>query len=92
MLQWGAAYRAMHEKAWQEAHRVTRRYGLVIVNCKNHLRAGAEQTVVEWHAEALRRIGFYVEKIENLPSPGLRHGENHELRVDFERLIVGRRL
>lgn len=91
-LQWGASYRALHEKAWLEAHRVVRRFGLVIINCKNHIRSQQELGVVEWHADALRRIGFYIEKIEDLPSPGLPTGNNQDVRVDFERLIIGRRL
>lgn len=91
-MQWSKDYRDLHEKAWQEAHRVVRRYGLIILNCKNHIRGDVEQTVVEWHAKTLERIGFYIDRIESLPSPGLRDGANAELRVDYERLIVGYRL
>lgn len=90
-MQWGGMYRALHKRAWAEARRVVVDGGLGLVNCKNHIRDGHEQKVVEWHAECLAEVGWAVEAIHDLPGPGLRHaGTNGEARVDHERLIVAR--
>lgn len=91
-MQWGGKYRGFHKRAWQEAHRVLAPGGLILVNGKNHVRDHREQHVVEWHAHCLEEVGFTVmDPPDRLPAPGLRHGENHEARVEEERLIVGRR-
>lgn len=90
VMQWGHGYRHLHELAWSEAHRVLRPGGLMLVNVKNHIRGGVEQTVVEWHEIALRRAGFKVLDVAAVPGAGIRHGANHGLRVDAEQVIVGR--
>lgn len=89
-LQWGGFYRTLHHRAWEEAARVLRPQGLLLVNIKNHVRDHAEQRVVEWHEGCLLKVGFAVLDTVRLPAPGLRHGENHEARVEEERIIVAR--
>lgn len=93
-LQWteaGGKYRSLHRLAWTEALRVLRPGGLMLVNVKNHIRAGAEQRVAEWHQKCLSDVGFTVVDVAYLRAPGLRHGENRELRVEHERIIVARK-
>lgn len=89
-MQWGDAYRQLHEEAWREAHRVLRHNGLILVNVKNHVRGGVEQLVVEWHAQALQGAGFKVLDIQELETRGLPVGANASTRVACESIIVGR--
>lgn len=98
-LQWGGHYRTLHRAAWAEAHRVLRPPdptsedpgGLALINIKNHVRQGAVQQVAEWHKRCLGEVGFRVLDDVELEAPGLRHGENRDARVEFERIIVARR-
>lgn len=95
-MQWGDAYRDLHEAAVAEWVRVLRRptirrrrtSALALVNMSNHVRQGAEQFVVEWWVATLARHGFIVEGIEPIQTRRMRHGQNYERRVDGERLIV----
>ena len=91
VLEWGGKYRYLHRLAWQEAHRVLRPRGLILVNMKNHVRGDVEQMVTEWHEKVLGEEGFDVAGIDALPAPGIRHGKNHEKRTESEQLIVARR-
>jgi SAM-dependent methyltransferase len=56
-LQWGDAYRRLHARAIAEMVRVVRPGGLVLVNMKDHRRAGRRQHVVAWWGEQLTRAG-----------------------------------
>lgn len=89
-MQWGDGYRQLHAEAWAEARRVLRPDGLMLVNVKNHIRAGVEQFVVEWHAQELARQGFEVEQIRGIEATGMLHGANRGTRVKFEQLIAAR--
>lgn len=89
-MQWGAAYRDLHESAWREARRVVRADGLMLVNMKNHIRHDVEQYVVEWHEITLNRVGFDVLDVRYVSAPGIRHGSNYSKRVDFESIICAR--
>ncbi len=88
VLQWGDEYRNFHKKAWVEAKRVLVPHGKLVINIKNHVRAGQIQKVTEWHVEACREIGFQLTDRIQVPLPGLRHGENHEKRLPHETLLV----
>lgn len=87
-MQWGQEYREFHEKAWKEATRVVRPMGRFVLHVKNHIRAGQEQYVSEWHMGTLINIGWKLVKIEVLPSRGLRFGQNRDLRTKNDYLIV----
>jgi len=94
-MQWGEgnqghAYRMLHADAWREARRVLRQGGLFLLNSKNHIRAGVEQCVTEWHAQELERQGFVVQTVQDIPAHGLPAGANADVRVVNERLIVCR--
>jgi hypothetical protein len=96
VMQWGGMYRTMHRAAAVEMRRVLANPepgypgGLCLVNMKNHVRDGREQMVTEWWANCLGEVGFHVERVEDLPAPGLRDGANYELRTEVERVVVAR--
>lgn len=90
-LQWGEGYRALHVRAWTEASRVLRPAGLVVINVKDHVRAGVVQAVTEWHLTTLDRLGFELIERHEVRTPGARFGANHRARVDHETVAVLRR-
>lgn len=90
-LQWGEAYRELHRDAWEEAWRVLRPGGVILVNVADHIRRGQRQPVTAFHWEALQRTGFTPLRIHRIPTPGMRHGANRELRTDGEMLLVLRK-
>lgn len=89
-MQWGDDYRALHEAAASEWPRVLRPGGLVLVNMSNHVRGGEEQYVTEWWIGMLAAVGFGLVGVEAVRTSRLRHGQNHAVRVDGERLIIAR--
>jgi tRNA G10 N-methylase Trm11 len=89
-MQWGRGYRSLHSQVWRQCALVLKPGGLAFINVKNHIRGGVEQNVVGWHIAELIRQGFGVEEVRWVDTPGMREGQNHELRVDGERIIVAR--
>lgn len=89
-LQWGVKYQNFHERAWQEALRVLRPEGLLVLNIKDHIRGGEIQPVSDWHASALAWVGLRLEALHEVPCPGNRQGANGELRVDHEYVMLFR--
>lgn len=89
-MQWGAAYRRLHASAWIEAVRVVRPGGLVVVNVSNHIRAGVEQLVAEWHAETLIRLGCRIHEMRRVSTPRNGFGANGDVRVDGELVMAFR--
>lgn len=83
-VQWGDEYRRMHQRIWYECRRVLRPGGSFILNTSDHIRGGEIQHVTAWHHATLHSLGFTSEVTYNIPTPRLRHGENHQLRVDHE--------
>lgn len=90
-MQWGPAYRATHEQAWREARRVVAPGGLVVVNAKNHIRAGRVVPVSEWHLVTLIRLGLEHVETRRVPVRGNRQGANGDARVDAEHVHVMRK-
>lgn len=80
-MQWGADYRKFHEQAWEEAWRVLRPGGRLVLNIKDHIRGGRRQLVTAWHINTMFRLGFELAWAEDVPTPNLRQGENSELRL-----------
>jgi SAM-dependent methyltransferase len=90
-LQWGPSYRSLHAAAWHEARRVLRPGGLIVVNVSNHVRGGRVQPVAEWHLDRLLRLGFLLVEARAVATPRMRHGQNYDLRVEAEHVLVLRR-
>lgn len=86
-MQWGREYKEFHIKAWQEATRVLKVGGVFVLNIKNHIRAGVEQPVTEWHIETLQAIGYEVIEHLKINTPSMRFGKNGEKRIEFESVI-----
>jgi len=89
-MQWGPKYRDFHVKAWTEAKRVLCRGGILVLNCKNHIRAGKEQHVTEWHIETLKGLGFIHRETQPIETPSNRQGANGDLRLPYESVILFR--
>lgn len=90
-MQWGEAYRTLHVAAWAECYRVLCTDGVIVVNVKDHIRKGEVMPVTDWHAAALKHAGFHWIKGVCVETPGLRHGANHDKRVDHEWLLMLRK-
>lgn len=88
VMQWGPEYRDLHERAWREAWRVTRRHGLLLLNVKDHIRRGWPQNVPEWHKRTCKRIGYALLEEVRIPAAGMRFGQNGQARIDHEMLYV----
>lgn len=86
--QWGQEYRDFHVRWLRHMHdRMTLR-GLLVVDIKDHVRAGRWQGVVEWWAGAAVLNGFdFVEDV-TYAVPSQRHGANGDARADVAHLLV----
>jgi hypothetical protein len=83
-MQFGKRYCWFHADWLVEARRLVKPGGLLIVNVGNHIRAGREIDVVGWWLTVVLHAGFLVRAVDKVPAGKLRHGANHELRVDGE--------
>lgn len=86
-MQWGPAYRDFHEKAWEEAWRVIRPGGRLVLNIKDHVRRGRRAPVTQSHIETLFRLGFGWAEGHTIETANLRQGENAELRFAEQVLV-----
>lgn len=91
-LQWGEQYRAFHGAAWREAGRVLQRGGRFVLNIKDHIRRGHPQPVTQWHADTLQGLGFVVDDWRRIETPGQRMGANGYARMDYESVILFRKV
>lgn len=87
-LNWGPRYRDFHERAWTEARRVLASGGVFVLNIKDHIRAGQRIRTTDWHIGCLESLGFRLDRHERIDTPGVRLGQNHELRVPYESVIL----
>jgi SAM-dependent methyltransferase len=87
-LQWGEAYRDFHLRAWAESIRVLRPGGRFVLNIKDHIRGGDVMPVTQWHTDALSGLGLVLAAQKQIETPGNRQGENGDLRIPHEWVIV----
>lgn len=85
-MQWGDEYRRFHERAWDICTSLLPAY--FILNTKDHIRNGKVQRVSQWHWETLHDLGWRMRERSKVEAPGNRHGENRELRVDHEWVVL----
>lgn len=90
-MPWGKAYCKLHQAAWREAWRVLKPGAAMLVNCKDHIRNKKPMPVTAWHIQALQEVGFTIEAVDEIPTPGMRYGQNWESRLPFESIIRGRK-
>jgi tRNA G10 N-methylase Trm11 len=86
-MPWGPKYRAIHEQAWAEAVRVLQPHGRLVLNMKDHKRAGRVVPVTAWHIQTLCALGLTRTDHVRLATPGYRRGANRD-RVDHESVIT----
>jgi tRNA G10 N-methylase Trm11 len=87
-LQWGDNYRDFHKKAWIEARRVLAPGGVFVLNIKDHIREGNRSRVTDWHIGCLESIGFRWIEHKEISTPSYGYGQNSELRVPYESVIL----
>jgi SAM-dependent methyltransferase len=86
-----AKYKALHVEAYYEAKRVLKPGGVYVLNIKDHIRAGEVMRMADWHHHVIRKflmgncIATWFVK-----TPGLREGQNHQVRVEGEWVRVYR--
>lgn len=90
-MQWGDRYREVHERVWRQCWDVLRPGGLMVVNVSNHIRAGQEQRVAEWHLVTLLDIGFGLDEVLAVRTPRVGFGANAQSRVATEKVIALRK-
>lgn len=87
-MNWGKRYRDKHERLYASVLRLLKPGGIFVLNTSNHIRKWKEVDVTGWHTETLKNLGLKVDKIVEAETPRLRHGVNHEKRVDVETISV----
>lgn len=87
-MQWGEKYRAFHRLIWAEVNRVVAPHGRIVLNVSDHIRDGKIAPVTDFHVETITELGYL--PITRVPifSPRMRRGENHDLRVENEWVIL----
>lgn len=89
-MQWGREYRSAMTRIWQEARRVLLPGGLLIVNCKDHIRDGRTMPVTQWHLTTLQWIGLSVVGFRSHAAPGVQGLANDEARTGVENVFAFR--
>lgn len=93
-MQWGPQYQEFHRQAWKEMDRVLKKRepgkkrGRFVLNISDHYRAGKLQHVTEFHIETIKALGFKLTRAIPVETQRMRHGENHELRAEYESVLV----
>jgi hypothetical protein len=87
-MQWGPAYRELHEAVWSACAAQSRPGDRFVLNIKDHIRKHETMPVTAWHAETLQRFGFTLVRRTDVACPGNRQGTNGPARVPFESVLV----
>jgi len=74
-----------------EMVRVTAPGGLVVINVSDHIRRGEPQPVSQWWLDMMKAASLEIERQIKVPTPRMRYGQNHQLRVENEWVYVGKR-
>ena len=60
----------------------------MIVNVSDHIRKGVQIPVSKWHKDTIIEIGFKLKEDIMIPTKRMRFGENHQIRVDKEHILI----
>jgi hypothetical protein len=88
VMQFGTDYKLFHAKAWMACLKVLRRRGYFVINTKDFIRDGEVIPVHQWHIATLELLDLNLLEEYFIPTPGLREGANHNLRVEGEWVSV----
>jgi len=84
----GQAYKDFHRLAWREARRVLCADGVMVLNCKDYFENFQRVHVTDWHIECLHSLGFRLIQHEKVDVPSMRYGQNNELRMTYESVLL----
>lgn len=87
-MQWGNEYRNLHEQAWKESYRVLKQGGMFVLNISDHIRKGKVVKVSQWHETFLKSLGFIVIEKILVKTKRQRQGQNGNIRVGYENVLV----
>jgi len=90
-LNWGKEYCLFHEKAWKECHRILQPQGIFVLNISDHIRRGMIVDVTNWHINIIINLGFILVSHDKIKTKRNRFGQNNQLRVEHESIIVFRK-
>lgn len=95
MYFWQPAYAEFHEEVAGLVADIVRPGGKLFWNVKNFLKTknGVEHEydVVSYYLQLWESYDFNIKRVVDVPTPGMRYGENHEVRIDSEKIIVAKR-
>lgn len=91
-MQWGNKYKELHTVVWKECERVLKKGGLFILNVSDHIRAGKQIYVSDWHVKILTSMKFELLESLAVETPRQRMGKNSELRVGCEHVFIFKRV
>lgn len=82
-----APYRVTHEHIWRDVVRVLKPTGIFLLNVSDFIAGREQQHVSAWHAHALLDLGLVLEQRHDVKTPRMRHGQNHQARVEVEHIF-----
>ena len=92
-MPWGAKYRILHVRAWQEVYRVVMPGGFFVLNISDHyktLKRGqppVRQRVSAWHIGVLLELGFDLLSASTVDTPRHTDGANAH-RIEGELVLL----
>lgn len=87
-MQWGEKYRKKHVEVYKECIRVLKNNGKMVVNISDHIRAGEQIPVVDWHKNTLIELGMKLVDEIKINTPRMGFGANAKARVEHEFILV----
>lgn len=87
-MQWGSKYKKTHMEIYTECIRVLNPKGIFVLNMSDHIRAGKQVRVTDWHRKTLTDLGLVELYNQKIRTNRMGFGSNSKLRVDCEHLIV----
>lgn len=93
---WNKEYWRFHARAWCELYRVLKPGAPFILNVSDFIRTTRSHgqkriPVVHTHTRTLKEIGFNLVAGQTTETPRMRYGENADLRVSFEWVLLFRK-